>query len=65
MTLFSIFMLTVANQELPVVFAATPVPWFFIIAGIITVILAGLVIWAIVRAAKRRKENEKSVHDGR
>lgn len=48
--------------------ATAPVPWFFIIGGIITAVLAGLVIYAIVKAAKKRKEmnkKENSVYDGR
>lgn len=48
--------------------ATAPVPWFFTIGGIITVVLAGLVIYAIVKAAKKRKEmseKENSIYDGR
>jgi len=69
-----LFFLTVILSDKAVLFfaslflATAPVPWFFIIAGIITLILAGLVIYAIVKAARKRKEmkeKEESVYEGR
>jgi Ca2+/Na+ antiporter len=48
--------------------ATAPIPWFFIIVGIITLVLAGVVIYAIVKAARKRKEmkeKDESVYEGR
>jgi len=66
------FLMTVLSEKVTLLFASlflatAPVPWFFIIVGIITLVLAGVVIYAIVKAARKRKEmkeKEESVYDG-
>ncbi len=67
------FLMTFLSEKASLIFASlflatAPIPWFFIIVGIITLVLAGVVIYAIVKAARKRKEmkeKDESVYEGR